>query len=129
MLIEWAAMAIMAESVATRPPVAIKPSWVRLPAAEDMVRHYPEAALRASVEGRAAIQCIVVDDGTLTDCRVQEESPPGYGFGEAVLRMSVLFKMTPRMADGRPVGGGSVVIPIRFLLPDDEPVARDAPSR
>jgi protein TonB len=53
----------------------------------------------------------------LRDCSIIEEAPKGGGFGAAALKMSHLFKMTPKTTDGQSVAGAKVVIPIRFNPP------------
>jgi protein TonB len=35
------------------------------------------------------------------------------------MRMTRLFKMRPQTKDGQPVDGGTVRIPLRFVLPKD----------
>src|SRR6185503_5853162 len=85
--------------------------------AEDMANYYPKAAAAANVEGQATIACRVTKEGTLSECRVAEESPPGQGFGEAALGLATLFKMRPMTRDGAPADGGKINIPIRFRLP------------
>jgi protein TonB len=72
-----------------------------------------------NVEGRATIACTVDAKGGLQACEVASESPADQDFGEAALRMSRLFKMRPMTQDGVPVSGGSIRIPIRFVLPKD----------
>ena len=55
--------------------------------------------------------------GTLEGCSVTSEDPADMGFGDAALKMSKLFKMRPMSRDGQPVDGGTVRIPLRFVLP------------
>jgi TonB family protein len=85
--------------------------------AEDLARFYPEQAARTNASGRATTECKVTAEGTLVDCQVIEESPPGLGFGEASVKLDSLFKMRPLTKDGVPVGGGTVRIPIRWIIP------------
>ena len=93
------------------------PGGWRVPTGRDMARYYPERAQRFGINGAAIVSCNVTAVGTLESCTVVEETPSGFGFGVAALRMTPLFKMEPNTADGAPVGGGTVRIPIRFSLP------------
>jgi TonB family protein len=93
------------------------PDWVRLPSGEDVARYYPTFAQWFGKEGRAVIRCQVTAAGTLTGCSAVHETPRGWGFGRAAVRMSVLFRMRPAAdAAGRPVEGAQITIPIRFRL-------------
>lgn len=87
----------------------------------DIMRYYPEQAQRIGLEGKAVISCTITAEGRLADCAVVSEDPPGFGFGEAAVKMSTLFKMRPKTQGGAPVDGGKVTIPIRFRLPKDTP--------
>jgi hypothetical protein len=60
------------------------------------------------------MQCRVTAAGRLADCVIIEETPPGLGFGEAMLKTARLFRMRPRTVDGHPVEGGTVVIPLTW---------------
>ncbi|WP_304167839.1 energy transducer TonB [Phenylobacterium aquaticum] len=101
----------------TRPSVITNPDWARRPSGDDISRYYPDRASRMSQDGRATISCSVTAKGTLENCDVVSEDPADFGFGDSALRMSKLFKMKPKTADGAPVEGGTVRIPIRFTLP------------
>ena len=79
--------------------------------------YYPDRAQRMEVEGKATIACTVSARGTLESCSVSDETPADMGFGDAALKISKFFKMRPQQKDGQPVDGGSIRIPIRFVLP------------
>jgi protein TonB len=100
------------------PHVAVisNPDWTRKPTGDDLANYYPDRAQRMNVAGRATISCTVTVQGALTGCSVTSEDPADYGFGQAALKMAHLFKMKPQTADGQPVGGASVTVPIRFQL-------------
>jgi TonB family protein len=104
-----------------KPSVITAPDWLRKPTGADMARFYPKAAAAARVEGRATIHCKVAVTGDLTDCVASNEDPLGQAFGEAALNLAPLFKMRPQTKDGVPVSGGQINIPIRFMLPKQEP--------
>jgi len=97
-----------------------QPDWVTKPLAADFANVYPLAASNNELEGTATAACLVTKEGQLARCSVLSEDPVGQGFGEAVLKMTGLFKMKPLTVDGKPVAGGTVRIPIRFVLPQEE---------
>jgi protein TonB len=105
------------EPEASAPREIADPDWRRVKSPGSPLRYYPEKAQRAGVEGAATISCIVNASGLLHDCTVVEETPADYGFGEAAIKMSVLFRMRPLTKSGQKVDGGAVRLPIRFALP------------
>jgi protein TonB len=97
--------------------VISNPNWDRLPDAEDLARYFPDRAARLEQEGRSVIECTVRANGTVTGCRIVSEDPSGFGFGDAHIRAASRFRMRPKTADGAPVEGGTVRIPLRWTLP------------
>lgn len=79
-----------------------RPIWLRRPTADELRRYYPDRALRREKEGVVSLACIVRTDGALA-CAVDEESPAGWGFGQAALQISQAYRMQPATRDGRPV--------------------------
>ncbi len=114
----FAADAALADPPATNasPPAAAgdRPSPLQI---SPLLRFYPDRAMRMGVAGDAKIRCRVTATLTLDQCAVVSETPPDMGFGEAALKMLVLFKMKPT-EDGHPTAGAIVTIPIHFAVPD-----------
>lgn len=101
---------------APRAKTILRPDWLRRPNAYDMADYYPPRAVRQHREGTAVIACTVTEAGGLTACSVAGETPSGWGFGEAALRMAPLFRMRPQTEDGVAVGGARINVPVDFRL-------------
>lgn len=97
--------------------IITRPDWIRTPTGADFARVFPAQAGRREIDGMAVTSCKVAVDGTLTDCEVIEEAPAGVGFGKAALALMPRFLMRPMTRDEQPVEGGTVRIPMRFVLP------------
>ena len=112
---------VQAETTGAAPPnarrsVITNPDWVRRPSGSEVDALYPALAKRSWVTGRAVIECGVMVSGLLEDCAIIDESPAGYGFGAAALKMSRSFQMRPQTRDGVPISGAQVMIPISFSM-------------
>ena len=101
--------------ILSKPEIVTKPTNAQIQAA------YPERALANQIEGGAAIDCIVDQNGKLERCEVAGEFPSGFGFGQAALDIAGDFLMKPRLLDGDPVSGAPVRVGVRFS--SSEPTA------
>ncbi len=93
------------------------PDWLRQPNGDDYAEYYPQRASDLGKGGVATISCTVTSKGTLTGCSISGEDPTGFGFGDAALKISKLFRMKPKQIDGQSVEGGSFSTRIRFRPP------------
>lgn len=90
--------------------------WARAPSGADIARYYPDAAMRNRIEGSATVHCSVIANGALTNCAIVSESPIGHDFGDALLKLSKLFRAETAAGDGS--GSGRVVpVHVNFRLP------------
>lgn len=78
----------------------------------------PERALLDGFSGGAVMSCKVSTSGALFDCSVDSETPPGMGFGAAVLALAPKLRVKPATRDGVPVEG-AMRVPVSFNVPRD----------
>ncbi|MBA4000271.1 hypothetical protein [Brevundimonas sp.] len=77
----------------------------------------PEVRLAEGV-GLVTIECAVGENGSLRRCAVIRESPQGFGYGEATLRLA-RTQMGPVARAGQGVEGARVRMTIRWTSSDD----------
>lgn len=109
------------DPTAAGPPVEVyDPLWLKSVSASGAGKLFPAAAANAGLKvGSAKVACTVAQDGTLKACSVASEDPPGMGFGEAALVIASVMQMNPWSAEGSPVDGAHIVLPIKLVLPND----------
>lgn len=116
-----------APSKAAKPAVTPVPvaeaDWAKRPSREDMARFYPERATREGVGGDVSLACAVVKGGALSGCKVSIETPQGYGFGEAALKLVETYAIRPERAAVWVTSDRQVLVPVRF-----RPDASQAPG-
>ncbi len=78
----------------------------------------PEAVTAGLTTGRGVTRCMIAVDGAMTACVPEPGDPDGLGFSEAAAKLAAGMKMNLWSADGAPVTGGVVHIPIRLNLKD-----------
>lgn len=81
-----------------------------------------EPPVPAEGQGVVRLECAVLEDGRLADCKVLSERPAGQGFGEAALRAAGQARLEP---DALRPPGAKIQYSIRFRL--DDPAALDLP--
>lgn len=117
--------AFAAESLTSAAPVIGRPQWAGLPTSDDLVAAYPKDALKAGVlKARVVLNCTVVADGALSDCRVDSEDPAGHGLGKATLELVPAFRLGIWTPEGLPTLGGVVRVPIRYDFSAEPPPAK-----
>lgn len=89
--------------VAPPGPVTIeRPRWLERP--RDLARYYPRRAVTRGMEGEVVLDCLVSTAGRLS-CGVLSETPSGWAFAEAALRIAADHRMAPAMRNGEAVEG------------------------
>src|SRR5579859_4947929 len=90
------------------------PVWASAPSRDDWAKAYPSHAAQAGISGAVKVRCAATAQGSLANCAVVEETPTGEGFGAAALSLTSAMELKPTGADGRPIAGQSVVVPVKF---------------
>ena len=113
-VIALGALVIAGPALAEAPPTmkAAHLGWKVAPTAREMARRFPVAA-KAADQSRAAVtvNCLSNAFGNLT-CEAVEESPAGYGFGEAAV--GVLSKARVRSTDAASPEGRRFRFDVKF---------------
>lgn len=90
--------------------------FVRGASNREILALVPPEARRQRVAGRSEVSCVVRADTRLEACRIVREQPPGFGFGDAAIRVAEgYFRFRPPTdASGRPVEDFRVIVSVPF---------------
>ncbi len=104
------------EPSAIRPQVIVAPGqvvWVTRASAAQFGEAYPQGARRSNLAGRVQLQCVVQSD-LRASCSILSETPQGYGFGDAALRVARSYRARPTLDDGASAIGARANLNITF---------------
>lgn len=73
--------------------------WVTAPSYDDVLAAWPEKARAAGEGGNVVLNCEVLRDGDLTECRTEQDQPYGKGFATAAAKLVRKFRAPPAPAD------------------------------
>lgn len=97
--------------------IVTSPRWIVTVDPKVLPRLFPpEAAAKGLSDGRGVARCRVAGDGSLTGCVPEDADPDGLGFAEVAARVASKMRMSLWSADGAPVDGGIVHVPIHLSL-------------
>lgn len=104
------------------------PHWTQTISPDPNQPLFPAEAAKAGLKtGSATVECIVVADGSLSQCKATGESTPGVGFGVIAEQIASVFKLNPWTDEGLPADGAHVRIPIRMVY-DEKAAGAPPPS-
>ncbi len=87
--------------------------WYRRPRQSELASYLPQRWAR---EGTGLIACRTAPRYRVEDCRILGESPPGSGYGYAVLQASFQFLVRPPRVGGKEMVGAWVSIRIDYTV-------------
>jgi protein TonB len=90
-----------------------KADWIVRPEGK-MPQFNPPRAKVEHVSGGAVLHCRIDARNRARQCRIYEEHPRGYGFGQAALNISRYFRIRPPVLDGKPLHKAWVPIPVMW---------------
>ncbi|RYG07963.1 MAG: hypothetical protein EON92_17460 [Burkholderiales bacterium] len=96
--------------------VIVRPSWVEIPSAEQMLPDGARNPTRTDygTRGTVTLRCMVKVDGLLDDCRITEMSTAYPELGRTAFDVAGHFRHAPRLADGRLAAGLPVLLKLRW---------------
>ena len=121
-----AAAALLLLAGCATPERVVSPVWAGPAETPDGKEFTPERATLQGVNGHVMLLCRARGiEGRVGDCRVAYESPRGWGFGSAALRM--IGGVDTRRSKTPPRADGLVLIPIKFCA-DSDPACPPPPG-
>jgi len=94
-------------------PLKMTPAMTPPVLVSGSVPEYTPEAIAQRVEGRVAAECVITEEGAVTQCRIVQSLPP---MDQAVLRALATWRCNPARLDGEPVAVEHVFA-LRLALP------------
>ena len=82
------ALAFASAAALCAAPAIAQTVWTSGPTVADVTAAFPQKAKAAGIGGGVELMCTAARDGTMTDCDILNETPRGYGFGNAARRLA-----------------------------------------
>jgi hypothetical protein len=96
------------------PLYVTRPDWTSTPNGNDVERAFPVKLRESGLAGAGSMVCHISAEGRLEPCAVVGEAPLNTGVGAGMLALSGRFRMKLKDAEGRPVAGRLIRIPVVF---------------
>ena len=96
------------------PPRRLTTTWAPGFRMSQLRRYYPSDARRQRITGRARLDCLVVENDFVTDCRLMREWPAGHGFGEAALQAQDVYRIRVHDQFDRRVYNERIIVNAEF---------------
>jgi TonB family protein len=109
-----------------QPPLQPGEVNVRIIPSAATARDYPTEARKDKIEGEAVAVCAIDGGGALKACKIQQEAPADYGFGEALLETAERVRIEAVTRNGAPTAGRSFRLAMRFRLTEHDAAASAA---
>ncbi|MEI9905888.1 MAG: hypothetical protein WDN06_19715 [Asticcacaulis sp.] len=101
----------------TAGPVYITPRWTQFPDGNTLADYYPQVAIDNDKTGVAEVECSILDTAGHVNCTIVSETPKGYGFGAATVKM-VEAKGRVDTEQGAIQPGSKLRVTLKWLLGD-----------
>jgi TonB family protein len=100
------------------------PPWSAAPTVAQVAAAFPTNESYGFPYGHVVLMCRELSDGSVTDCGIASETPAGYGFARAALRLVGDF----RVADAQPNRNSSAEIYVSIPFDFRDPTAPQPPA-
>ncbi len=97
----------------------VRADWAKEPSWEEVYAFHPLRARRAKQSGSATLKCQVRLTRKLQSCQIMSDTPAGWSFGTAALRLAPRLRVFPRKLGGVEMDDGWVFFTVRFDLPPE----------
>jgi len=106
-----------AQAQEEKPADTSGPTWIERPTPDLFDQYYPPFAMYQNVVGRVVLDCTVLANSSHT-CTIEQETAPGWDFGEAAIAISHSFRFEAAQRNGRAIAS-RLRVPVTFRFPHE----------